>query len=291
MNRRLIRNVATVFILIATVAVFISYFTHHPEVGQQLRHLSPGLLLLLLGLYSLSIAALAMNTVATLLLCKLQVKRSESLLLTAYSAVINFFGPLQSGPAFRAVYLKKKYNLNLKTYATASLVYFGFWGVFSLLMLLSSILKWWLLPVIAAGVIGAFLLYRMPAAKQRFASLDLRAWYYLAAATALQICAVALIYYTELRTVAPGTTFSQAIVYTGAANLALYVSLTPGAIGFRESFLVFSQHLHHISNASIVAANILDRAVYILLLLILAVAIFATHAQQKLTAITKKSKH
>jgi uncharacterized membrane protein YbhN (UPF0104 family) len=72
------------------------------------------------------------------------------------------------------------------------------------------------------------------------------------------------------------------MVYTGAANLALFVSLTPGAIGFRESFLVFSQHLHHISNSTIVAANILDRAMYLVLLLILALIIFGTHARRQL---------
>ncbi|HEY5152784.1 MAG TPA: hypothetical protein VII55_02310, partial [Candidatus Saccharimonadales bacterium] len=85
-----------------------------------------------------------------------------------------------------------------------------------------------------------------------------------------------------LRSVAPATRFSQAIIYTGAANLALFVSLTPGAIGFRESFLVFSRHLHHISDNTIVAVNILDRSVYIVFLLILAVFIFGTHAQRSL---------
>jgi uncharacterized membrane protein YbhN (UPF0104 family) len=290
MKRRLLRTVATVLVLVTTVVVFISYFVQHPAVGDQLHRTSIWLLLLLLGLYMISIAALAMNTVATLLLCKLKVRKGESLLLTAYSAVINFFGPLQSGPAFRAVYLKKKYNLNLKTYATASLVYLGFWGVFSVLMLLSSTLKWWLLLVAAAAVGGAIIARRTPRIRQRLDELNVRFWYYLALSTLIQVAAVALIYYTELRTVAPGTTFSQAIVYTGAANLALYVSLTPGAIGFRESFLVFSQHLHHISNTSIVAANILDRAVYIVLLLVLAVAIFATHAQRRLTSVTKKPK-
>jgi uncharacterized membrane protein YbhN (UPF0104 family) len=82
--------------------------------------------------------------------------------------------------------------------------------------------------------------------------------------------------------VAPGTHFSQAVIYSGAANLSLFVALTPGAIGFRESFLLFSRHLHHISNSSIVAANIIDRAMYIILLLILALFIFATHSQRRL---------
>jgi uncharacterized membrane protein YbhN (UPF0104 family) len=116
-------------------------------------------------------------------------------------------------------------------------------------------------------------------------NLNLRGWYILAAATFLQIAIVTLIYFVELRAVAPGTTFGQAVVYSGAANLALFVSLTPGAIGFRETFLVFSKHLHHVSNATIVTVNIIDRAMYIVLLLVLALLIFGTHASRQFSAV------
>ncbi len=241
-------------------------------------------------LYLASIAALTLATLATLRLCGLVALPGESFLLTAYSAVINFFGPLQSGPAFRAVYLKKKYNINLRKYATATLVYLVLWGFYSLCMLLSGLLGWWLLVVIAAAGGAATIVCRLPVVRQRLAELNTRAWLYLALATALQVASISLIYFSELRNVAPGTHFSQAVVYTGAANLALYVSLTPGAIGFRESFLVFSQHLHHINNTTIVAANVLDRAVYIILLVLLAICIFSTHAQRKLTRVAKTGK-
>jgi len=290
MNRRLLKKTAVIVVLPLTAVIFVRFFMHHPEVRDQLHHISFGLFALLIFLYLLAIAALTFNTYSTLLLCNLKAKTQESFLLTAYTAVINFFGPLQSGPAFRAVYLKKKYNLNLKNYVGATLVYLAFWGIFSVFLLLSSLLKWWLIALAVVMLVFIFVVSRTPQLKDRFANLNLRYWYYLAAATALQIAAVTLIYYSELRSVAPATHFSQAVVYTGAANLALYVSLTPGAIGFRESFLVFSHHLHHISNSTIVAANILDRAVYIVLLLMLAMYIFGTHARQKLIASAAKNK-
>ena len=66
------------------------------------------------------------------------------------------------------------------------------------------------------------------------------------------------------------------------ANFALFVSLTPGAIGIREAFLVFSQDLHHIPNDIIVAANVLDRAVYILFLGLLFIIVLLMHAGSKL---------
>lgn len=282
MKPKLWRQVAATVIVTATVAVFIYYFAKHPEVWWQLQNTSIGVMATVLGLYFVSIGILAMITLATVKLCKISLGKPESLLLTAYTAVINFFGPLQSGPAFRAVYLKKKYNVNLKSYGAATLVYYFFYGGFSGLLLLSGVLKWWLAPLVALGGILMLVIYKSQRFGGRLKQLDLKNWYYLAFATLLQVVVLTLIYYVELRNVAPGIDFSQAVIYTGAANLALFVSLTPGAIGFRESFLLFSQNLHHIDSTTIVAANILDRALYIVLLAILAVFIFGTHVRRRL---------
>ncbi|HXR49990.1 MAG TPA: lysylphosphatidylglycerol synthase domain-containing protein [Verrucomicrobiae bacterium] len=281
MNVRTWRPYLSILVLLATVTFFVYFFVKHPVVRAQLEHTSPAALGLLLLIYLGTVVALAMINDATLRLCKVELGASESLLLTAYSSIINFFGPLQSGPAFRAVYLKKKYGLNLKNYTIATFMYYFFFACFSGLFLLSSILKGWLIVLALAGLFLALLARQNSWVKARLQALDLRSWYYLALATFLQVGLVALIYYIELKNVAPGTHFTQSLVYTGAANLALFVSLTPGAIGFREAFLLFSQRLHHISSSTIVAANIVDRAMYISLLLILALFIFGTHAQRQ----------
>src|SRR5579884_25768 len=167
-----LRPALVVGILLVTAAAFARYWIKHPEVGHRLHHTSPGMLALLLALYLLSIGALAGSTVATLKLCGLAVGNGESFLITAYSAVINFFGPLQSGPAFRAAYLKKKYDLNLKKFAAASLVYLFFWGVFSGLMLLCGLLHWWLLGLAGLAVIIALIAKRRPQVQRRLAGLD-----------------------------------------------------------------------------------------------------------------------
>jgi uncharacterized membrane protein YbhN (UPF0104 family) len=281
------RPAAAIIVIVATVAAFIYYFATHPGVRQQLHRTSPAVLLLILVLYFGTIVALALVNAATLRLCKIRMPGSESLLLTSYSAVVNFFGPLQSGPAFRAVYLKKKYGIALKNYTAATFMYYFFFAAFSGLFLLSGLLKWWLIVLVLLGVIVMVVLHRSRRFGPRLKQLDLAGCYYLAGASLLQVCLVAAVYYTELRSVAPGTHLSQAIVYTGAANFALFVSLTPGAVGFRESFLVFSRHLHHISNSTIVAASILDRAMYIVLLLVMALFIFGTHARRQLNIKTE----
>jgi len=112
----------------------------------------------------------------------------------------------------------------------------------------------------------------------------------MALATLLQVCLLLTIFSIELHAVAPHVHFSQIVVYTGVANLALFVSLTPGAIGFRESFLVFSQKLHHIDNSTIVAANLIDRSVYVTLLVLLAIGIFGTHANRRFKSAANSAK-
>jgi len=282
MKRTLLRQVAVVLILIATISAFVYYFATHPEVRQQLAQIPPFTLLVLLLLYLLSVLVLGLTFNATLRLCRLSLNISETALLTAYSSVINFFGPLQSGPAFRAVYLKQKYRLSVTQYSLATIVYYIFFGTFSGLFLLSGILGWWLIALIGGLLIGAYLISRHPKVAPRVKLLALGNWYYLAAATLAQVLVVALIYYIELNSVSPGIEVSQALIYTGAANLALFVSITPGAIGFREAFLLFTQNLHNVDASTIVAASIIDRAMYIVLMLILGLFIIATHAKKKL---------
>lgn len=291
MKRHLWRSIAAVTVLAVTLVAFIEYISTHPAVREQLRQTSLETLAAIFVLYLGSITALALVFIATLRLCRLSLRLGESVLLTMYSAIINFFGPLQSGPAFRAVYLKKKHNVKLKDYTVATIVYYFFFGLFNVLFLFSGILKWWLLVFLVGGLAFGVVLLRGRRFKARFSHLDLHGWYYLAGATLLQICFLGAIYYTELRSVSPGIHLSQAIIYTGAANLALFVSITPGAIGFREAFLVFSEKLHHIPYNDIVAANTIDRAMYIFLLLVLAVFIFGTHARQQLLDVrnTRKS--
>lgn len=277
-------------ILITTVVIFVVYFVNHPEVWDQLREIPRYTLFTILGLYFLFVGSLALVNTATLRLCRYSMKSGESLLLTMYSSVINFFGPLQSGPAFRALYVKQKHGVKIKDYTVASFVYYFFYGLFSVVLLFSGVLKWWLVPLSIIVVCAIFYLkVREIRGLGRLNDLAVSGWYLMAFATLIQISLLMLIFWVELRSVSPGIQFSQVAIYTGAANLALFVSVTPGAIGFREAFLVFTQNLHHIDNATIVAANTIDRAIYVLMLLIVSGVILITHAGKRMKLDSPKS--
>ena len=288
MLRRYLKPLAATIILLVTVGSFAVFIAKHPSVWHQLTAVHPAILALLLALYGLTLLALLFVLEGTLELCSTTMKRQESLLLTAYTAIINFFGPLQSGPGFRAVYLKKRHGTKLKNYALASLMYYGFFAAFSGLFLLSGLLSGWWLATIAAAIIVLVTLglYLNVPGLSKLKQLRLQGTFKLASATLLQVSIVAFIYFIELRSVNPHIHLGQAVSYTGAANFALFVSLTPGAIGFRESFLLFSRHIHHINSSNIVSASLLDRGVYVLFLGILFLLVLAIHGKNRLQAET-----
>ena len=103
----------------------------------------------------------------------------------------------------------------------------------------------------------------------------------------LSLC-TAFAYYFELFHVDPSVGMAQTLVYAAAANLALFVSLTPGAIGFRESFLLLTEQLHRIPDNVVIAASIIDRAFYVVFLLVMFAVLLGLGVRSRLTTKTVK---
>ena len=287
MIRKYLKPILALLVLLVTIAAFIYYFAKHPAALHQLAHIPPLTLIGLVVLYVVFLVTLGLIYTATLEVAGVPaLSPKENLLLTIYSSIVNFFGPLQSGPGFRAVYLKKRYGVKIKNYAIATLLYYVFFAGFSGLFLISGLVGWGAIFILA--VLGLIILFTLLRSHlkfvQRFKALHLIGLYKLALATFLQVLTVAIIYFVELKSVSSHVHFSQAIIYSGAANFALFVSLTPGAIGFRESFLLFSKHLHHISSSVVLSASLIDRAIYVVFLGLLFVFAVSIHAKAKLDA-------
>jgi uncharacterized membrane protein YbhN (UPF0104 family) len=271
-----------------TVALFAYYLTRHRYLLHQLAHTSPLAVVALLGLYTLWFGALVLIMQATLGLCRrAALPGQESLLLNAYSTLVNFFVPGQSGPVVRGLYLKKRHGLKFRVYILATFFYYSLYAAISAVLLLARSRPWWQ-TLLALVVIGALsnLAIRLYSRRRRIeqTALDLSPAKlgYLLLATVLQATVQVIIYMVELHTVNRHISLAQTITYTGAANFALFVALTPGAIGIRESFLLLSRRLHHISSANIIAASLVDRAVFIIFLVILFALTLGFHAKAKL---------
>lgn len=275
-------------LVVVTIIFFVDFFVTHPNVRHTLMTTSLWTLLEVGSLYGLFILCLVWVYDVTLRLCGIRIPFKENFLLTCYSTIANFFGPLQSGPGVRAAYLKHKHQVKLRDYTLASLVYYALYAITSAVFLLVGSGKYWPLLLVfvlcvAAGSGGIVWFARRQFTRKYDSSLLLRPRLLaeLFMATIVQLIVWALIFYVELSAIHTGATLSQAIAYGGAANFAVFVAMTPGAIGFREAFLTFSQRLHGIHTADILSASVIDRTVYIVFLGVLFVVILALHADSR----------
>ncbi len=274
----------TLSVLILLVSAFVTYryIRTHPEVLTSLRHTSLVLVGVLLALFSLTIVALVIILEASLKIAGGQVSKKQKTLLVVYSSLINFFGPLQSGPGFRALYLKKYHSISLKRYSYATLVYYFLYSVISAVCVVLATSLWWLaipMSLLLFAVIIGSSRYEL-SRKIKFAVLESASL--MVIGVVIQVVTLWLLYYFELRSIDPTIGLRQILGYTGIANLTLFVAFTPGGIGFRESFLVLSQKIHNIDPQTIIAANIIDRSVYILFLGIIGILALYFKATQQL---------
>ncbi len=288
LRRKHTKNILIVLVLLTTLAAFILFFVHHPEYWQELKTVSPWWIVAVVALNIPMVGLLVLIYDACLGLCGHRLAWKENFLLTSYSSIVNFFGPLQSGPGVRAAYLKTRHQVRLRDYTLATLIYYGMFAFFSALFLLVGVLAWWLtvLALSAVLALSVFLIRtfvkrdKHPGDSQFHLDRGLLAK--LAALTFLQVLLTVITYFVELKAVNPSIGWGQAMSYAGAANFALFVSLTPDAIGFREAFLVLSQGISHVSTANIVSANVIDRVSYVIFLGLLFLVVLATHAKDQL---------
>lgn len=294
--KKYLKPALAVIILLATTFIIIRYMQGHPEVLEQLKKTSPWLLALLVGLYCIWSAALVWVLVGQLKVLGKKLPLRENVLLNSYSSLVNFFGPGQSGPGVRAVYLKAKHHIRLRDFTFVTLIYYGCYAVISAAFLfIGSQPLWQTILLVGAAGGGSFVVIRWfsqksrkkeAAQKQTATVFQFKYIAIIFAATLLQLSAQAVIYGIELHSIGQDPSIGQIISYTGAANFALFVSVTPGAIGIREAFLAFSTSLHGITNSGIVAANVIDRGAYLLFLGVLFIAVGGMHAKKRFS--TKK---
>jgi uncharacterized membrane protein YbhN (UPF0104 family) len=280
------KKTINIILILATLTVAVYYFSKHKNLLGVLRHLSPSLILLIFLLNIVMFGVLILIFKATLNLTRLKLGWFESGLLNAYSMFINFFIPGQAGPAFRGYYLYKKYKLKILDYTLATAIYYVFYGLISLVLVFAGSKPWWMTVIATTLIIGSIVFAsRIYYKKYKDEKLNLsfRPLLYLLLATVLQTIVQICIYFSELHYLNHDISFNQVVTYTGAANLALFVGLTPGAIGVRETFLILTEKLNHISSSTIVLANVIDRSVFVVFLLCLGILILVFKAKDKLT--------
>lgn len=290
---RHVRIVLIIVIMSITFGLFGYYLMHNPQTLEAVFSLSPLTLAILSVAYACTVISNAFVLWASLKIINKPMKFTENIALTGYSSIVNFFGPLQSGPGFRAAYLKKQHNVSIKSFFYLTVLFYIVFALINSLVIGVSILGTTNLQFLVAIILFLLImaciawLFRSklnPILKSlRRIHLNNRyTWYIITGAIALSL-STSLAYFIELTHIDSSITVWQSLIYTAAANLALFVALTPGAIGFRETFLLLTEKLHGISPDTIIAASVIDRAFYVVFLLVLFVVLVTLGFKNRIT--------
>ncbi|MEL4319020.1 hypothetical protein WJX64_08400 [Leifsonia sp. YIM 134122] len=252
------RRVLAIVVLSSFFAFLVVYLALNPGLLVQAFSIGWLNISILLALYLLIVTTHFGVLETTIRLSSNRLPYREGFLLTVYSTVSNFFGPLQSGPGIRAVYLKGRIGMRFRDYTYATLYYFGAFAVINGSLLFANTAPW---ITVAGLVVGAAIVW---GTAWKAGILDRWVWVAaLGVVVVVQVLLMTIVYFVEINAVSDASyTFAQALSYSGSANLSLFVSVTPGAIGIREGFLVFAHSLHQVPLDTIVAAGIVDRAFY-----------------------------
>ena len=121
-----LRPLLVASIIALTAAAFVYYFHKHPQYLSELFSINFLVIILLMIVNFGLITMVAIMNHTSTRMCQVELGKRESLLLTIYSSLANFFGPLQSGPGVRAGYLKTRYHVRIRDFTFVTVKAAGF---------------------------------------------------------------------------------------------------------------------------------------------------------------------
>jgi len=293
-SSRLVKLILSLVIIIITLVLFVNYAFSHPEIFEPLLQINPIVILVLLFGFLVIVCINAFVLHHSIKLINKSIPIKDNLLITAYSSIVNFFGPLQSGPGFRAIYLKSKYGIKLKDFLIGTIIFYVFFGLFNagVIFLAFSLHYQQSVAFFATFIflVVTFIILKIINKNRRFLYVNNMSFWMITLSSVLISLLTSLLYYIELLQTGASISLDQAIVYGSTANMSLFVAVTPGAIGIREGFLILSQQLHGIESSSIIAANVIDRSLYVIFLMIVFVIIIVTKSGKYLISLHDKTR-
>lgn len=218
------------------------------------------------------------------------------------SAIGNFFGPLLGGASIRAVYLKKVHNLSYSKFTSTLMGYYlilftanALCAISALVFIDTSAQRNLLLTVFIGWflILVAMMFIKLPKKEKaerisskkifnrlvkivyeiedgwRTISSNKKLLVRLATLAIFNFAAILFMSFIEFRALNIGITLPSLVLYTSFISVSLLISLTPGAIGVRETMLFFISSTLMISAAEILQVAVIDRGVNFILLLIL----------------------
>lgn len=276
------------------IAAFLVYFWKNPDLFKPLAEVSI-IALVLIGLTKMLVSIVnGLFMKWSVEVFTKRMKLSEGIYVAVLSALGNYFGPLLGGATIRAIYLKKFHNLSY-SYFTSTLAgyYVIVFAANSLLAVVSLVFLSKTNP--SPGLFLFFTAWLAVMVMMMFARLPKRArlsrferrrlskfvitvvydietgWRRLVSHRGLVPklfflagCGFAVTFLTgllEFNAVNASISIAGLGLYTAVSTSSMLVSLTPGAIGIRESLLLVTSSAMGVTTDQILQVAVIDRAV------------------------------
>lgn len=284
-----------------TVVLFASYFVLNIESFKLLLHIKPLYLIGSLACYVLLIISNGLFMKFVLLPFEKTISVRESLQVSLISSVGNFFAPAGAGLGFRAIYLKKRHDVSYGDYISillgnyilvflinglgglvaitqtgalhtreGNLISIFFFGllVVSLLVCIASVPKR-LLSLPNSLLSSAFRqlqkahdgLWRILRKRQLLLTLN--------ALIIFQFILSIIIAWLEMRALNLSISFSAITLFSVLGSLSIFINITPGNIGIKESVYLLTAGIIGLSGPQILSVSLIDRTILVAALMML----------------------
>lgn len=297
-TQRFLRILTTLIIL----AVFAVYFFTNSAKFRPLLSVEP-VPLLIIALAD--IAIIFVNGLFTKFILqpfKKHIPLLESFYVSLISTVGNFFAPVGAGFGFRAVYLKRKFNLPYSQYiSTLSGNYIivflvnSFFGLLSLFLLRARHdSQYGVLVAVFGGIFMVSLtlsLIQIPfrtaeGVRYKFLRSLVRnlvrvteGWNYivsrrrlmarLVGLTIINLLLTMLITWLIIHALHFNIALAPLVLFSVLGSLSLFINITPANLGVKEAIYLFSSHVLGFSVSQILSIALIDRGVMFVILLLL----------------------
>lgn len=300
----LFRKVAPLIVLLVFISLIMAYIWVHRSDFESLKNISIYYVLLIACFWLFAITAQGMVLRALTVDFGIDLSFREYFAISVMTNFGNIFLPMRGGAGFRAVYLKSKYNFDysyfVSTLAGNYLISFNIASQIGLAgMAVLFLQKGAFNPLIAIIFLVILLLTSwaifFPPATVGFIPIKwlsirlnhvLSGWHTMrrSTKTVLRLSILTLVYII-LGTVITWLEFSafqmkdgagdpigflQSLIFSSIGSLSLLVSITPAALGIRETLLMFSSQFLEISPSQALAVSLLDRTVSFVVIALLA---------------------
>ena len=299
---KLLSRRASLIVTLIILTIFVGYFALNVHKFRPLLQLN---LLLLLIIAAANILSIAVSGVFTMLILRPFGKRIpmlESFYISLLSSVGNFFAPAGAGFAFRAVYLRHRFNFPYSKYiSTLSgnyiLVFLvnSFFGLVSLYLLRSRHDSQYSVLVLAFAIVFAaalsLSLFKLPVRSvkrikspglHRVAEIVYRitkGWNFIVAhrwlmaqltiLTTVNLFITMGITWVIIQALHLTIAIGPLLLFSVLGSLSLFINITPANLGIKEGIYLFSSSVLGFSTTQILSIALVDRGVMFSVLLIL----------------------